>query len=126
MATVALPVFQSRIAPVFDSCIRVLLIQIEQQRELERSELKIENLLLSERVTALKRAGVTTLICAGISIVPHAMLESAGIRVTPGIIGEVDEVIAAYVSDRLDESQFCMPGRGGRSMDDPEQGRRLP
>jgi len=120
VATIALPVFQSRIAPVFDSCIRVLLIQIEHQRELARSELNIENLLASERVSTLKRAGVTTLICAGISNVLHAMLESAGIRVTPGIIGQVDEVITAYVSNRLDDSQFCMPGRGRRRMDDRE------
>ena len=106
MAKVALPVFKSRIAPVFDSCVWVLLIQIEHQRELERSELNIENLSAFERVAILKRAGVTTLICAGISNVLHAMLESAGIRVTPGIIGQVDEVITAYLSNRLDDSQF--------------------
>ena len=120
MVTVAVPVFQSRIAPVFDSCIRVLVIEIEQKRELARSELHIEKLLEFERVAVLRRAGVTTLICAGISNVLHTMLESAGIRVISGIIGQIDDVIRAYVSDRLDDQRFFMPGRSGPSVNDPE------
>lgn len=117
MATIALPVFQSRIAPVFDTCVRLLLIQVEHQHELERSELHIATLSASERVATLKRAGVTTLICAGISNVLHTMLESAGIRVTSGIIGPVEEVIAASISNRLDDPRFFMPGRSERSTD---------
>jgi predicted Fe-Mo cluster-binding NifX family protein len=120
VATVAVPIFKSRIAPVFDSCIQVLVIEIEHKRELARSKLHIENLLAFERVATLKRAGVTTLICAGISNVLHTMLESAGIRVIPGIIGQIDEVITAYVSKRLDDQRFFMPGRVGRSTNDPE------
>ena len=100
---------------MFDTCVRLLLIRIEHRRDLERSELHIETLSASERVAALKRAGVTTLICAGISNVLHTMLESAGIRVTSGIIGQVEEVIAAFMSNRLDDPRFFMPGRGKRS-----------
>lgn len=120
MPTVAVPVFQFRIAPVFDSCIRVLVIQIGHKRELARNELHIENFLAVQRVATLKRAGVTTLICAGISNVLHAMLENAGIRVIPGTIGQIDEVITAYLCNRLDEQRFSMPGRGGPSKKDPE------
>jgi predicted Fe-Mo cluster-binding NifX family protein len=112
---VALPIYQSRIAPVFDSAVRILLIQIEQQSEVARSELNFENLSASERIASLKRAGVTSLVCAGVSHVIHTMVESAGIRVTPGIIGQVDDVTTAYVSNQLDDHRFRMPGRGGRS-----------
>lgn len=117
MSTVACPVFQSRIAPVFDFAVRVLLIEIEHQRELARSELYTKNLTGPERVTTLKRAGVTRLICAGISNVMHTMLESADIRVTPGIVGPVDEVIRAYLDNQLDDPRFLMPGHGGRGAD---------
>jgi predicted Fe-Mo cluster-binding NifX family protein len=92
-----------------------LVIQIEHHCELERSELHIETLSASERIATLKRAGVTMLVCAGISNVVHTMLESAGIRVTSGIIGQLEEVIAAFMSNRLDDPRFFMPGRGKRS-----------
>ena len=120
MSTVAFPVFQSRIAPVFDTAVRVLLLQIEHQHELARSELHTKNLSGPERVAALRRAGVNTLVCAGISNVTHTMLESADIRVTPGIVGQVEEVIGAYLNKRLDDPRFFMHGHGGRGVDDLE------
>lgn len=120
MSTVALPVFQSRIAPVFDFAARVWLIEIEHQRELARTEMHTKDLSGSERVSALKRAGVTTLICAGISNIQHAMLESADIRVRSGVVGHVEEVIRAYIDDRLDAPRFLMPGYGGRGVEDLE------
>jgi predicted Fe-Mo cluster-binding NifX family protein len=120
VTTVALPVFQYRIAPIFDSAVRVLVLEIEHQRELARSELHTKDLSAPERISLLKRAGVTTLICAGISNIVHTMLESADIRVRPGIVGHVDEVIRAYIDNRLDDPRFLMPGHGGRGADDLE------
>ena len=120
MTTVALPVFQSRIAPVFDSAVRVLVLEIEHQRELARSEMHTKNLSGSERIAALKRAGASTLICAGISDIVHRMLESADIRVRSGIVGQVEEVIKAYIDNRLDDPCFLMPGHGGRGPGDLE------
>ena len=120
MSTVAFPVFQSRIAPVFDFAVRVLLIQIEHQRELARSELYTKNLSGPERVNTLKRAGVTTLVCAGVSNIMHTMLENADIRVRPGIVGQVEEVIRAYIDNRLDDPRFFMPGHGGGGVVDLE------
>ncbi|MDY6951565.1 MAG: NifB/NifX family molybdenum-iron cluster-binding protein, partial [Thermodesulfobacteriota bacterium] len=61
----------------------------------------------------LKRAGVTTLICGGISHTLHTILESSGISVITGIAGEVEEVLSAFASHRLDDPKFCMPGRAG-------------
>jgi predicted Fe-Mo cluster-binding NifX family protein len=110
---------------VFDACARVLLIHVEHQREIQTGELHIENFSASERVATLKRAGVTTLICAGITHVLRTMLESAGIRVTSGIIGELDEVIEACISNRLDDARFFMPGRSERDTAGPKQGRGL-
>ena len=120
MSTIAFPVFQSRIAPVFDSATRVLVLEMENRRELSRSELHTKNLSGSERVAALQRAGVTTLICAGISNTLHTVIESAEIRVRPGVVGQLDEVIRAYINDGLDAPRFLMPGYSGRGPGDLE------
>jgi hypothetical protein len=38
------------------------------------------------------------------------MLQSAKIYLISGIAGEIDEVVAAYLSKRLNEQRFHMPG----------------
>ena len=113
VATVAVPVFRSRIAPVFDSCTKALLIAIRHGQETDRSELPLKAFSSFERLLLFQRAGVTDLICGGISGVLHNMLETSGVRVIPGIAGEVEDVLGAFLANRLSESKFRMPGHGG-------------
>ena len=107
---VAIPVFQSRVSPVFDSCRRVLLVDLAQNREIRRTEITCQDLSVYDRVKLLNESGVTLVICAGISQSFHDQLVAAEISTIPGIVGQVDEVLAAFRCDRLDNSCFCMPG----------------
>ena len=96
---------------------------MEHDREAERSHLRLKNLSSSERVSMLQRAGVTTLICGGISHTLHNMLESSGVSVITGIAGEVEDVLSAFMSHRLDDPKFSMPGLGGsRAASDKKKG----
>ncbi|MGD9023144.1 MAG: NifB/NifX family molybdenum-iron cluster-binding protein [Deltaproteobacteria bacterium] len=110
MTTVAIPAYRSRIAPVFDFSDCVLLINLENNREVERTVLHLKALPPSDRVSALARGGVRILICAGISDLLKTMLESSGIHVVGGIVGGVEDVLAAFIRNRLNEPQFSMPG----------------
>ena len=110
MAKIAIPIFKSRVSPVLDSCTRILIVDIEQNRETERSELYMDEFSLSERVNILQKTHVTTIICGGISDVLHNMLKNLPISVIIGIAGEVEEVVSAYVAGRLNERRFYMPG----------------
>jgi len=110
MNRVAIPVFQSRVSPVFDCCNRVVLIDIAQNREIKRTEITCQNLSVLERVNLLIESGVTLVICAGISQSFYDQLVAAGISTISAIIGQVDEVLSAFRSDRLDNSCFGMPG----------------
>jgi len=112
ISTVAMPIYGSRVAPVFDFADHFLLIQLKHNCELRRTALHLEGLPHINRVGILKRVGVTTLICAGISEPSQTMLEGSGIRVFWGIVGEVEDVFAAFMGNRLDEPQFYMPGLG--------------
>lgn len=110
MVRVAIPIFRSRVSPVFDSCIRVLLLDIEHNQEIERSEIYLDEFSLTERMAVLQRSKVKTIICSGISDILQNMLQSVKINLITGIAGEVDQVVAAYLSKRLNEPQFHMPG----------------
>ena len=110
MSLVAVPVFRRRVAPVFDFCLRVLLIKMDHNREVARTEIYFEGHSQTERVEALTRADVNILICGGISDSFLTILENSGIRVIWGIAGPIKDVVAGFLSDRLSDPQFGMPG----------------
>jgi len=111
MVRVAVPIFRSRISPVFDSCTRVLLVDIEGNREMHRSEIYLDELSLTERVAILQKSGVGTVICGGISELMCSMLLGANIAPIPGIAGNVEQVVRAYLAEGLGAPQFQMPGQ---------------
>ena len=110
MNRIAIPVFKSRISPVFDSCSQVLLVDLENNREIKRAEITFEDLPVLERSRMLIRLGVTKVICAGISQSFNDKLTSAEISSITGIVGEVDEVLSAFMRDGLNDPRFYMPG----------------
>jgi predicted Fe-Mo cluster-binding NifX family protein len=110
MNRIAIPVFRSRISPVFDSCSRVLLVDLEHNREIKRTEITFEDLSVRERLRMLSRWGVTNVICAGISQSFHDQLTAAKISPITGIVGDVSEVLSAFRCDGLNDPHFFMPG----------------
>jgi len=106
---VAIPTFKQRVSPVFDSCTRVLLVDIEDDREVDRKEIYLDALSLNERVKILCKSHVSAVVCGGISEVLERMLTGAKIELIGDITGQVDQVLKAYLDRRLDEPRFHMP-----------------
>ncbi|BBO71185.1 hypothetical protein DSCA_51150 [Desulfosarcina alkanivorans] len=110
MIRIAIPIFRNKVSPVFDSCTRVFLVDIEANREIDRKEIYLDALALTERVTILLKSGVDTVICGGISDVMASMLTGVKIDLISDITGEVDHVLKAYLDRGLDQTQFHLPG----------------
>jgi predicted Fe-Mo cluster-binding NifX family protein len=110
MATIAIPIFKSRVSPVFDTCTQLLLIDLEDNRQLSRKEFDLDNFSLRERLQLLEKNDVAVIICGGISDVFHAILSNSNILLISGICGNVDEVIKAHIDGRLNDPCFFMPG----------------
>ena len=110
MNRIAIPVFKSRVSPVFDSCARLLLVDLDQNQEIARTEVLFEGLSEIDRLKMLKKSGVCTVICGGISDGFYKMISCAEISVIIGIAGEVDQVLNAFCCNRLSEACFYMPG----------------
>jgi len=110
---VAIPISDGRISPLFDSARRLLLVTIENGREVRRSEQVVEQ---SERIARTRRVtelGTDVLICGAISRELEAMLASAAVEVIPLTCGMVEDVLQAFISGRLTEEAFVMPGCHG-------------
>jgi len=130
---VAIPIFRSRVSPVFDWSTRLLLVRIRSGREETGEEIEVGGLGLLERVERLSNAGTDVLICGAIGDFVARLLESKGIRVIPWIAGDIEDVIHALASDEFSHDRFLMPGcrqrkrrgMGYQERKGPRQGRSV-
>jgi predicted Fe-Mo cluster-binding NifX family protein len=111
---VGISTWQGRVSPVFDVARRLVLVEVGPGQELTRAEERIEQTHLSRRAERVARLGIDVLICGAISRPLEAMLVSAGVRVIPQTCGPVEDVLQAFVTGRLTEEAFLMPGCCGR------------
>jgi len=110
----AIPISDGRISPVFDAAKRLLLVDIENGREVWRTEQTLGEPELGPRARRVAEFGADVLICGAISRPLEAMLLSAGVEVIPQTCGPVEDVLKAFISGRLTEQAFVMPGCRGR------------
>lgn len=107
---VAFAFLKDRIAPVFDTVQRVLLV------EMEAGSIRTETVARMTAQDPLGRArtladlGVQVLVCGAISSELRQFLASQGICVIPFVAGDLGEIKAAWLEGRLDPGAFCMPG----------------
>ena len=111
MERVAIPVFESRVSPVLDSCRRMVIIDIDGDCEVGRQEVFFEKMSSLERIEIIARWGIGKIICAGVSDVMCRFLAGKNIAVISGIAGELEKIINAYICNRLDDQCFIMPGK---------------
>lgn len=107
---IAIPVWEDCVSSVFDFAHRLLLVEIENDIEANRSAVALESQSLPQRAGQLKRLGVDVLVCGAISQALANMVSASGIQVLPYVTGRVDDVLQAYLTGQLVQPQFSMPG----------------
>jgi predicted Fe-Mo cluster-binding NifX family protein len=113
MERVAIPLFQDRISPVLDSCRRVMVVDIDNGQIIKRTAIVMDKMSLTERVEAFSRWKVDKIVCAGVSDLMCKYLSGKKIVLKNGIAGQFEEIIQAYICNRLDDECFLMPGKKG-------------
>ena len=111
---IALPIWNDRISPLFDTSGRVLIFDIEGGSAGEWEEHDVQGLIPPMKVRRIKELGAGVLICGAVSNPVAHLVESAGIELVPWVSGPVDEVIAAFQMGELDRPRYFMPGCGRR------------
>lgn len=107
---IALSVFENRVSPVFDWSNRLLVIERDGAKEMNRTEHSIAGMSPVARADYLAGMNVNTLVCGGISKVLLDMVEARGIRVIPWIAGDMERVLGAFLEGRILSGHFFMPG----------------
>ncbi|MBW2030998.1 MAG: hypothetical protein JRH06_13120 [Deltaproteobacteria bacterium] len=107
---VAISVWDDKISPVLDTASRLWVVDLDNQGPTSRFEIFIEEQDLSRRCLRIVGSGIDTLICGAVSRPLLNMLESSGINIIPGIIGDKDDVLEAYIKGSLSNPKYLMPG----------------
>ncbi len=120
---VAIPHWQGRISPLFDAADTLLLIEIEDGREVKRNNFNLSRRDPLRRAQEVARLGADMLLCGAVSRELETALLGAGVQVVGFICGEVDGVIAAFLGGKLSHSRFHMPGWEKKQPDATRTGR---
>jgi len=113
---VAIPVWQNRVSPVFDSARKIVLVQVENGTPAGRNNVSLNDKLPPHRIEQLVNLGVDTLICGAISQKLTAMCRNSGITVFAWVAGPLEKVIQAFAAGRFPDPAFNMPGCRGRRL----------
>jgi predicted Fe-Mo cluster-binding NifX family protein len=106
----ALPVWENKISPVLDTATRLMVVEVEEQGEVRRSEIRLHEKDLSGRCRRIQALGVDALICGAVTRQMSDMLKQGGIYMIPGISGQPEEVLDACLGGRLAHSKYILPG----------------
>ena len=111
---VAIPIWNQRISPVFDTARKLLVVTHENGKEKDRMEYDLAEFDFFYRVNRLLVLQVDVLICGAISKPLKDELTTRKIKVISHICGFVEEVFQAFCTDQITEERFIMPGCCGK------------
>ena len=107
---IAIPVYNGNVSSVFDFAHKLLLVDIQNGREVNRSEVSLSPDSFPQTASRLRTLGANVLVCGAISRVVANMITASGIQLLPYVTGRVDDVLQAYLTGQLVQPQFTMLG----------------
>jgi len=115
---IAVPTWKDRVSPLMDAAGQMQIVDVRDNRAMDTVVTPTPHGSAAEMVSFLAERGVSVVICGAISRPLEALLQSRSIRVIPWVCGDASEVVLAFMSDRLSEARYAMPGccrrrRGG-------------
>ncbi len=106
---VGISTWNEKISPVFDVAQYLAIVDIKDNMVLSRIEHKIKERMPVLRALEIQKLGINTLICGAISRPLLEILDSMDIEVIPWMSGKTDDILEAFLHDRLMKKRFMMP-----------------
>jgi predicted Fe-Mo cluster-binding NifX family protein len=106
-----IPVWRAQVSPVFDVAMHLLVLEVENGREVARQTVRLGMGNEAARLQRLTASGVDVLVCGTISRALEQMITAAGMRVVSLVSGPVEQVAASMMAGRRLPPECLMPGR---------------
>jgi predicted Fe-Mo cluster-binding NifX family protein len=107
---IAIPVWEEKVSPVFDTALKLLVVNIDKDREQSRFIYPIDENDITQKCQRIRRLELDTLICGAVSQSFLQMLLSSGLDVIQEISGQAEDVLKAYLDGKIFQPRFLMPG----------------
>lgn len=108
MGRIAIPTWNGRISPVFDTALRLLLVDVRQRGEHSRFEIDISEPFLPSKTMRLTELRVETLICGAIigggvvgGVTQDVNLESAVATICSFLAGFIFSAAKNYIKNKV-------------------------
>jgi predicted Fe-Mo cluster-binding NifX family protein len=108
---VAVPLFRNEVSPRFGHATEIALAQVESGSIGEIRRVVLPGRGGRQVYSTLISLKPGVVICGGIHRSWQGMLETKGISVVWGVIGEAADAINSYAAGNLRNNQFVCPGR---------------
>lgn len=106
----AIPTRNDRVSPVFDTASRLVLVDVEQGAEQGRRIVQAgTDPYPTQRVRQLGELRIDILICGAISRPLAELVSASGVLAVPWVSGPVDDILRAYLAERLADPCWRMP-----------------
>ena len=113
---VAISTWEGKISPVFDVAKSLLVVDIEDGIEVNRSQKPLLEMTISRRASYLEQLGIDVLVCGAVSSALEERLRESGVKLIPFTCGIVEQVLNILVSGQFKERSFLMPGCRARDL----------
>ena len=110
----AIMLYGTRVSPRYGYSQGVLIVEVGSQGEFVRKTLEIGQCYPEKIPELLSKEGVKVVISGGMNQHFQNLFRLRGIDVIWGIIGEADDVLAAFIYGRLTPGMGCCPRRRKR------------
>ena len=107
---IAIPIWEEKVSPVFDTASRLLIVEIKNRKEASRHVTYLDEQDMPRKCSRIREMEVDFLICGAISRPFSSMLMASGINIIPWISGPTEDVLEAYLQGTLVHPNFLMPG----------------
>ena len=107
---IAIPIWEERVSPVFDTASRLLIVEIKNRKEESRHVTCLDEQDMPRKCSRIREMEVDFLICGAISRPFSSMLVASDINIIPWISGHTEDVLEAYLNGTLIQPNFLMPG----------------
>lgn len=107
---IAIPIWEDKVSPVFDTASRLLVIEFDNRQEVSRLVYDMGEEDLSWKCHRIKSLAPDVIICGAISHLFLYMLNVVDLDLIQHISGRTEEVLEAYLKGDIYNSRFLMPG----------------
>ena len=108
---IAVPIWVDKVSPLLDTASKLLINEIENQKEVSRFEAFLLEQDMPRRFHFIQGLNINVLICGAVSRQLSGMLSASEIKFISGISGPAEKVLEAYLQGTLLKSGFFVPGR---------------